>query len=233
MTRGHASQIKPAKIGLIGGLAIRAGIFYYDQILRRYNDAQIPLDLILRHANVNTVLENISVGNRLGLGNYLGSLANELFDAGVDTVSVTAVAPHLAIDEIKKASKGPIVNVLESIAGGLKTAGLERVAILGNRAVMATDIFGSVPRQMVVKLDPKEIDVVHDTYNDIALFGKRGTKAEVEYFGNLADDLITRRGAQAVVLAGTDLSSFYAEQKPAFPFLDVAELHIDQILTRI
>lgn len=233
MAQEPKSKIRPSKIGLIGGLAIRAGIFYYDQILRRYNDAKIPLDLILRHANVNTVLENISSGNRDGLGNYLGSLANELFDAGVDTVSVTAVAPHLAIEEIKRASRGPIINVLESIAGGLQSAGLERVAILGNRAVMVSDIFGSVPERMVVKLQQQEIDVVHDTYNDIALHGKRGTKAEVEYFRTLADDLITRRGAQAIVLAGTDLSSFYAEQKPDFPFLDVAELHINQILAGI
>jgi aspartate/glutamate racemase len=98
---------------------------------------------------------------------------------------------------------------------------------------MVSDIFGSVPERMVVKLQQKEIDVVHDTYNDIALHGKRGTKAEVEYFRTLADDLITRRGAQAIVLAGTDLSSFYAEQKPDFPFLDVAELHINQILAGI
>lgn len=233
MAQEPISKIRPSKIGLIGGLAIRAGIFYYDQILRRYNEAKIPLDLILRHANVNTVLANISSGNREGLGNYLGSLANELFDAGVDTVSVTAVAPHLAIEEIKRASRGPIINVLESIAGGLRSAGLERVAILGNRAVMVSDIFGSVPERMVVKLQQKEIDVVHDTYNDIALHGKRGTKAEVEYFRTLADDLITKRGAQAIVLAGTDLSSFYAEQKPDFPFLDVAELHINQILAGI
>lgn len=233
MAQEPISKIRPSKIGLIGGLAIRAGIFYYDQILRRYNEAKIPLDLILRHANVNTVLANIGSGNREGLGNYLGSLANELFDAGVDTVSVTAVAPHLAIEEIKRASRGPIINVLESIAGGLRSAGLERVAILGNRAVMVSDIFGSVPERMVVKLQQKEIDVVHDTYNDIALHGKRGTKAEVEYFRTLADDLITKRGAQAIVLAGTDLSSFYAEQKPDFPFLDVAELHINQILAGI
>ncbi|SDA91274.1 aspartate/glutamate racemase family protein [Mesorhizobium qingshengii] len=233
MVEKPASNIKPTKIGLVGGLAIRAGVFYYDKILERYNDAKIPLHLTLRHADVNTVLGYISSANRAGLGSYLGSLANELFDAGVDTVAITAVAPHLAIDDIKKSSRGPIINVLESIEGGLKAAGLERVAIFGNRAVMASDIFGSVPERMVVKLDPKEINVVHDTYNDIALYGKRGTKAEVEYFRHLANDLIIKRGAQAIVLAGTDLSSFYAEQKPEFPFLDVAELHINQILAGI
>jgi aspartate/glutamate racemase len=47
-----------------------------------------------------------------------------------------------------------------------------------------------------------------------------------------ARDLIDRGDAQAILLAGTDLSSFYAEQPPSFPFLDVARLHIDEILRR-
>lgn len=38
--------------------------------------------------------------------------------------------------------------------------------------------------------------------------------------------------AQAVLLAGTDLSSFYSEQPPLYRFLDVARLHIDEIMRR-
>ena len=42
--------------------------------------------------------------------------------------------------------------------------------------------------------------------------------------------MIEKQGVQAIVLAGTDLSSFYAEQKPDYPYLDVAQLHIDQLI---
>ena len=68
--------------------------------------------------------------------------------------------------------------------------------------------------------------------NDIALTGKRGTPAEVACFGDVARDLIDRGGAQAILLAGMDLSSFYAGQPPSFPFLDVAELQIKEIVRR-
>ncbi|MDT3376217.1 aspartate/glutamate racemase family protein [Labrys neptuniae] len=226
-------HIKPTRIGLIGGLAARAGIYYYERILQEYQGAKIALDLTLRHADVGTVLHHVGSGDRDGLGHYLGSLANELFDAGMDTVSITAVAPHLAIDEIKKRAKGPIIDLLATIPGALKSAGFERVAIFGNRAVMTSAVFGAVPEDMVVKLDPSEIARVHETYTDIALSGKRGTKAEVAYFDDLAGDLLGRRGAQAIMLAGTDLSSFYADREPDFPFLDVSALHIEQILAGI
>jgi len=217
------------KIGLIGGLALRAGVFYYEQILKRYAAEKRPLRLVLGHADVNTVLACVGGEDRAGLGRYLGTLANELFDAGANLVAVTAVAPHLAIEEIAGMARGPVVDVLGCIPAGLAAAGIERVAIFGNRAVMNTDAFGSIARDRVVRLEPPVLDAVHAMYNDIALFGKRGTPTFLE---RTARDLIDRGGAQAILLAGTDLSSFYAEQPPSFPFLDVARLHIDEILRR-
>ena len=37
-------------------------------------------------------------------------------------------------------------------------------------------------------------------------------------------------GVDAIVLAGTDLSSFYAEIEPEYPYLDLAQLHINEII---
>ena len=219
-------------IGLVGGLAMRAGVFYYEQILRRCAAEKRPLKLILNHADVDTVLTCIAGGDRAELGEYLGTIANELFDAGADVVAVTAVAPHLAIEEIAQVAHGPLVDVLGLIPVGLAAAKIERVAIFGNRVVMQTDAFGSVPAHMAIRPEPSVIDAVHTVYNDIALTGKRGTPAEGALLDGIARDLINRGGAQAILLAGTDLSSFYAERPPSFPFLDAAELHINEILRR-
>ena len=232
MEHGSDKAAATKKIGLIGGLALRAGVFYYEQILKRHTAAERPLKLVLSHADVNTVLACVGGGDRAGLGQYLGTLANELFDAGADLVAVTAVAPHLAIGEIARVARGPVVDVLGCIPAGLAMAGIERVAIFGNRAVMDTDAFGSIPADKVVRLEPSVLDAVHTMYNDIALFGKRGTPVEVAFLEGIASDLIDRSGAQAILLAGTDLSSFYAEQPPSFPSLDVARLHVDEIVRR-
>lgn len=219
-------------IGLIGGLALRAGLFYYEQIVKRYAAENRTLKLVLSHADVDTVMAHVAVGDKDGLGRYLGTIANTLFDAGADVVAVTAIAPHLAIEEIAKVARGPVVNVLESITAGRSAAQIGRVAIFGNRAVMQTDAFGSIPAHMVIRPDPSVIDAVHAVYSDIALTGKRGTPAEVAFLEGVARDLIDRGGAQAILLAGTDLSSFYADTPPTFRFLNVAEVHIDAIVLR-
>ena len=219
------------KIGLIGGLAFRAGIFYYEQILQRYRSRGELLELVLAHADIDRVLSFVTTQDAAGLGDYLGRLANDLSDAGCGIVAVTAVAPHLAIAELSGIARVPIANVLEAIATGLHASGLHRrVAVFGNRAVMQTNVFGAVPGSMAVPMDEDTIEFVHETYNGIALEGKRGTQPESEELSRVAHGLIRDQGAQVILLAGTDLSSFYAETPPDFPFLDVVPLHIDQIV---
>ena len=225
-----ASAMTGRKIGLIGGLALRAGVFYYEQILRRYAVQERRLELVLAHADVGTVLACVAANDSPALGRYLGTIANELFDAGAGLVAVTAVAPHLAIREIMRVAHGPIVNVLDVVPAGIAAVGLRRVAVFGNRVVMETGIFGTLSKDTTIMLDQLLIDEVHATYNDIALHGKRGTQPETRFL-EAAARMAVERGAEAVLLAGTDLSSFYAEEAPAYPFLDVAQLHIDRIVT--
>ncbi len=219
------------KIGLIGGLAFRAGIFYYEQLQQRFDDHDSPLELVLQHADVKKVLKFVEEDDRAGLGDYLGLLSNDLFAAGADLVAVTAVAPHLAVRELRHSANGTIVNLLDCVSQGITDAGLSRVAIFGNRMVIDTNIFGAVADETVVPLDSRITQEVHDIYTDIALNGKRGTQPERDYFADLADDLVKRHEVQAVVLAGTDLSSFYADEPPGFPVIDVASLHIEQIVS--
>ncbi len=228
----NTGQTDSKTIGLIGGLAFRAGIFYYDQIVQRYTAQGRQLRLVLSHADVSTVLACINSGDKAGLGIYLGTIANELFGAGAQLVAITAVAPHLAIAEFTQVARGPVVSVLASIRSALDAAGIGRVAIFGNRAVMETNVFGTVPDEMAVQLKPALIDAIHATYSDIALRGKRGTQPEMQFLETAAHELIDGDGAQAILLAGTDLSSFYAEQPPNFPVVNLGRLHIDEIVRR-
>ncbi|WP_428390567.1 aspartate/glutamate racemase family protein [Lichenicoccus sp.] len=219
------------KIGLIGGLAFRAGIFYYEQLMQRYRARGEPLELILAHADISRVLSFVNARDAAGLGDYLGSLANALSDAGCGIVAVTAVAPHFAIAELSRIARVPIANVLEAIAAKLCASGLHgRVAVFGNRAVVQTNVFGAVPEAMAMPMDASTLEFVHETYNRIALEGKRGTQPETDALSRVAHGLLDDHGAQTILLAGTDLSSFYAKTPPDFPFLDVARLHIDQIV---
>ncbi len=221
------------RIGLIGGLAFRAGVFYYERIVQILNAAGVTPKILVNHADVTTALAFLVAGDKAGLGAYVGALANELFAGGAEIVAVTAVAPHFAIDVIRDVARGPVIDVLSLVPAAIQASGSDRVAIFGNRAAIETDIFGAVPPTAVVRLSPTEVDRVHATYSEIALRGKRGTQPETDLLSSLARELIHGRAARTIVLAGTDLSSFYADSAPDYPHLDLAQLHIDEIVRQV
>ena len=147
-------------------------------------------------------------------------------------VAITAIAPHMAIESIAASTRGLVVNVLDAVPDVLNHAGLERVAIFGNRAVMDTNIFGGVDAAAVVALTSSAMDSVSTVYDDIAVSGKRGTRAEVDQLAGFAQQALDD-GAQAILLAGTDFSSFYSVTPPEYPYLDLASVHFDQIMTQL
>ncbi len=221
------------RIGLIGGLALRAGLFYYEQLYRRHESLGKPLDLVLVHADIRIVLAHVGAGDEVALGQYLGALANDLFGVGARLVAISAVAPHLAIDHISRIARGPVINMLDAISHKVAGDDVGPLAIFGNRAVVESNAFGAVPATKIVRMSAPLMNEVHEIYTDIALNAKRGTQAETARLEAIARTLIERSGAEIILLAGTDLSSFYADRPADYPVLDAAQLHLDEIMKRL
>ncbi len=95
-------------------------------------------------------------------------------------------------------------------------------------AVMETGVFGTAPPGGMV---PSVVDAVHEAHADVAANGKPGTAPEMRLLDEVARGLIGQ-DAEAVVLAGTGLSSFRAGQAPAYPVPDLARLHIEKVVRR-
>ncbi len=208
---------------------MRAGVFYYEQLAARAQKAGYPLNCVLIHADVTRVLGYVIDGDREQLGAYLGGLANVLADAGCDRIAITAIAPHLAIEQVAARSRIPVVNALNTLAEAVRNEVLH-VVLFGNRAVMMSQAYGVLLGTALLP-DPEVVDAVHDLYNRIALEGLRGTQPERDRLHELAQHALRTTGAQVIILAGTDLSSFYAEAPPDFPFVDAAQMHLNAIWT--
>ena len=61
----------------------------------------------------------------------------------------------------------------------------------------------------------------------------RGSDTQAEELRKLAQTFVTRDGAQAVLIAGTDLSPVFTENNAGFPMIDCAGVHIDAIVRRL
>jgi aspartate racemase len=216
-------------LGLIGGLGVGATIHYYQALAKAHAQRQKPLRLLMVHADMQKVLGHVQAKRLADLTEYFVALIGQLKDGGADLAAVSAVTPHLCIEELVTKSALPMVNLLqvvrESILG-------KRIALFGTRFVIETDLFGTLQGQNTVRPRAEEVDQIHEAYVRTALRGE-GAKEERKTLAFLAHTMIQREGLEAIVFAGTDLALLFNPSNTTFPFIDCAQLHIDAIVKRV
>lgn len=222
------SSIEPRALGLIGGLGIRAGIYYYEQIAQAHQERDRALRLFFAHAEIRAVLAHMRAGSVRELMEYLLSFVQALEGAGADVAAISAVTPHVCIEELAAASPIPIVNILPAIDNELRERAVRRIALYGTRYVIESDLFGALRSVDVVRAKPDEIDEIHAIYTGIAESGNM-TAAQRERLAQLANELIDRERIDAIVIAGTDLSAIYEDDEPCFPAVDASKVHVRAI----
>jgi aspartate racemase len=193
-------------LGLIGGLGVGATVHYYRALAKAHEQRQLPLRLLMVHADMPKVLGHAQA-NQLGeLTEYFVSLIGQLKDGGADFAAVSAVTPHLCIGELAAKSPLPLVDLLqvarESIFG-------KRVALFGTRFVIETDLFGRLAGENTIQPQPGEVNQIHEAYTRTAARGG-GAQKDREALTTLAKASNTE-----------------------FPFIDCAQLHIDAIVKKL
>lgn len=220
-------------LGLIGGLGLEAGIYYYQQLVKAHKKLGSPLRMVLVHADIEKAMGHMFAGERTQLAAYLNDLIGQLAAGGADIAVVPAVTPHACIDQVIARSPLPIVNMLEALANDLQVRGMKRVALFGTKFVIESDLYGALPASIeVVRPKPEELKRIDEMYRAYAVQGKGGA-AEREEFTKIADELRTRENLDAIVLAGTDLSALFEEHEPVFPYVDASQVHIARVIQQL
>jgi aspartate racemase len=218
-------------LGIIGGLGPAAGLYYYARLMDEFKKRDKELRLFLAHAHMPTVVDYVRNGEKQLLAEYLATLVEALARSGATLAAITAVTPHLCIEELAGAVSIPLVNVLEAIPAGLSERGVRRVALFGTRQVIESDLFGALADFDVVRPRAEEIEFIDTTYRALAARGA-GTPGERDALTKLALDLCSRERLDTIVLAGTDLSPMFEDAEPSFRAVDCSRVHIAAIVAR-
>lgn len=220
-------------IGLVGGLGSGATIHYYERLTRAFGARQSVPPLFITHADVALTLRLVNSGALEDLGDYLAHHVACLAKAGADFAAIAAVTPHICAPYLKQVIALPFLDLIDCVRAELVSSGARRIAVLGTKFVMQSAMYGQLDAWDVVALPQDAIDFVHDNYVRIlSAGGMSGSGADVEGLRALAKDLVRNRGAECVLLAGTELSLAFDESDCGFPALDCARVHIDAILAQ-
>jgi aspartate racemase len=214
-------------IGLIGGIGPAATEFFYRALVKLYAQADRRLELTIANADARELVRHMEAGESTAQAAIFAGYIDRLKAGGCAAVALTSMGAHFCIEDLAPISSLPLISGLTALEGYFSTTGIERVGVLGTRAVMESRLYG-LSTVEVVSLSADEMQAVHAHYVAMAVSG-RVTPEQRTFFDNAATQLIDEHDAQAVVLGGTDL--FLAFDKPYYPYrvVDCAQVHAEAI----
>jgi len=228
--RRNSTSKKSRCLGLVGGLGPGATIYYYRGLLAAHKAAGRTARLLIAHADVEDVRHFVANNDRAGLARYLAGFVSSLAAGGAEMTAIVAITPHICASELTAISPLPLIDIVSEVAAAIRTRGLKRVALLGTRFTVESRMFDRLGVDVVMPRT-EEIEQIHNAYMDV--LNDRSTPGQIEGLRQVARTLIDRDGAEAALLAGTDLSMVLNEDNAGFPTIDCAATHIKAIMDRL
>jgi|CXWL01.1.fsa_nt_gi aspartate racemase len=217
-------------IGLVGGLGVGATVHYYEKLAAAFVERDAQPGLLISHADLGRAFTLVQQGAMDELAAYLNQHLRVLAEAGCAFAAIAAVTPMICAPQLAPIAALPLVDVFACVNAEIKRRALKRVAILGTQFVMQSDMFGRLEGVEIVRPSPEAAALVQNNYLIIARTGSVA-HADIEGIRAIGKDL-ANAGADAVLLAGTELSLAFNETNAGFPVLDCGAAHIDAIVNR-
>jgi aspartate racemase len=216
-------------LGLLGGLGVGATIYYYQGLVRGHDEQGRTLDIVITHSETSRVFEYVQAADRDGLAEYLLGFIRRLKAAGAEYAVIPAITPHYCIRELVAVSPLPLLNIFDPLVEELAARKVRRVAVFGTRYVMESSLYGFAGDVEIIRPKHEEMEYIHSTYLEL-LKNRVGTEEQHRKMTAIAHTLEKRDGAEAILLAGTDLAVLFNEANIEFPYVDCAALHLKRIL---
>lgn len=214
-------------IGLIGGIGPAATDFYYRGLIDRHAASGIPLEVTICHADVREMSRNLNDRTPTRQAEIFARLVGRMKAAGAGAAAITSMGGHFCVGELIPISSLPVLNAIPEVGAEIGRRGFRRIGIMGTRTVMESRLYGSLASVDVVLPEGDALDLVHTAYVTMATAG-RVDDAQRRLFVEQGRKLC-ERGAEAVMLGGTDLFLAFEGIDPGFPLIDCADIHVDAI----
>lgn len=210
-------------LGLIGGIGPAATVSYYQRLTGAMRALGAPLELTIVNADVDTLLRNNREGDRDAQAKEYARLIDRLRAAGAQFAAITSLGGHFCFDETVTLSSLPLVSAVTPLDAFFVQEGVETVGLLGTGVVMRTRLFGQMLHTRTVV--PDTLESVGEAYTDMAVAGSCTPEQRV-FFIDQGRELINEKGADAIVLAGTDLNLAFDGRDVGYKVIDALDIHV-------
>lgn len=210
-------------IGLIGGIGPAATVVYYQRLCAAMRARGARLELTIVQADIQELIANNLADRRDAQAQVYAGLIDRLKAAGCDCAAITSLGGHFCFAETAALSSLPLVSAVTPLDAHFAAEGIGCVGLLGTRVVMRTRLYGQLARTRALALDD-EIEELGQTYQDMAVSGTCTEATREAFFA--AGRRMVARGAEAIVLAGTDLNLAFDGHDPGYRVIDALDVHV-------
>ncbi len=222
------------KIGLIGGLTPESTVHYYLAICREHNAKAGGLsfpEMSIESVNLQELIGLFSTNQWEKVAEILLRVLQRLKNSGAEFAAILANTPHNAYDLIRDASPLKILTIMEATSAPLLRDGRKKVALLGTKATMEYGFFQKHFESLgISSLIPPaaERQALDRMVWDELAHGVIEEKSRAAAKRMIAD--LAAQGADAVILACTELSMLIKPEDTPLPLYDTMILHAEAIL---
>ena len=217
-------------IGLIGGIGPAATTIYYTRLVEAFRKAKLPLQLTITHASIDVLAEHARADDRHAQSAVFADHLRSLKAAGCDVALITALTGHFCFHQTRALAPLDLVDGVGVIDNYCKEQNIEVLGLLGSPPVMSSHLFGML--NCVNTVVPKcELQELGDAYMDVASSGACNQDQRQRFF-DASRELVEEQGADAVLLAGTDLGLVFSQHSLPYRILDVVDLHVTELVER-
>ena len=211
-------------IGLIGGIGVAATLVYYQRLVAAIEALGGRAEITIVHAQVQDLVRNNLADERDRQADIYADLIDRLKDAGCECAAITSLGGHFCYAETVQRASLPMVSAVEPLDDFFASQGLSTVGLLGTRVVMRTGLYGQLAKTTPISLTD-EIDEIGQMYTDMAIAGTCTDTQREFFFG--AGQRLSDAGANAIVLAGTDLNLAFDGRPTGYRVIDALDVHVE------
>ena len=214
------------KLGVIGGIGPAATAYFYELLTKMADvgsDQEHPETLIISRPSIPDRSAYILGRSAESPIPPIIGAGRELVRMGVDIIAIPCVTSHSFFTELTAGVGAPIINMIEETAGLLASSGVKCAGLMATDGTITSGLFSEALQERGVRtvIPSAEMQaVVMDLiYNSV----KANKPVDISRF-IAASDKLRANGAEAIVLACTELSLIKRDFALSGDYVDTLEV---------
>ncbi|MBW1998702.1 MAG: amino acid racemase [Deltaproteobacteria bacterium] len=224
------------RIGIIGGVGPSATILYYRQIIEGFRKQERKghhPEIIIYSLDIGEINDYFEKEEYDPLCDKLVTAVEGLHGLGCDFALFSCNTMHVVFDRVQERVQIPMINLIESVIDEVKSRQLKTVGLMGTTFVMRGGLYRRPLEELgITCLVPEEGEqewimqaILKDLQEPLVPESTvRRLLKNIEMLGG--------SGAEAVILACTDLPVAINEENSPLGLLDSTGIHIRAVLER-